>query len=444
MSIATAIQNAQAKIADAYTACDAKGATMPQTQDLSNLANCIGSISSGGGGNPVAEENDVIFIDYDGTIRYSYSAADFANLTELPANPTHQGLTAQGWNWTLADAKAYVAAYGMLVIGQLYITDDGKTRVYINVGSDIRSRTVWWYQTAANSVTVDWGDGTVEDTVSGTGAKSASHTYASPGSYIIKFTCTSGEFTLGGGGTTTTFFGDNRTDATLASTGSLTVLRVELGSRAGLNTYTFTGYRNLQSITIPEHVTRIQTSALDRTAITGLVLGGRDTVVSGYNYLEGTLGYTPIRYFSTPKAANAIGYGSYQFRDCYHLRMVSLSPQTSTLYQGAFSNCYGLARISIPANIAAWSSVSIFYNCIALEKIEVPSGVTSIGNSAFQNCKSLRTVIMRPTTPPTIGAATFSGTVTDMVIYVPNGKLAAYQGASNWSAYASQMVEMPA
>ena len=127
MSIATAITAAQAKVAAAYIACDAKGATMPQTQDLSNLANCIGSISSGGGGNPVAEENDVIFIDYDGTIRYSYSAADFANLTALPANPTHQGLTAQGWNWTLADAKEYVAAYGMLVIGQLYVTDDGKT-----------------------------------------------------------------------------------------------------------------------------------------------------------------------------------------------------------------------------------------------------------------------------------------------------------------------------
>ena len=49
MSIATAIQAAQQKVADAYTAASAKGATMPATQNLSNLATTIGSISGGGG-----------------------------------------------------------------------------------------------------------------------------------------------------------------------------------------------------------------------------------------------------------------------------------------------------------------------------------------------------------------------------------------------------------
>lgn len=50
---------------------------------------------SGGGG---ASENAVNFIDYDGTIVQSYSAADFANLSAMPENPYHAGLTAQGWN----------------------------------------------------------------------------------------------------------------------------------------------------------------------------------------------------------------------------------------------------------------------------------------------------------------------------------------------------------
>ena len=48
---------------------------------------------SGGGG---SSGNDVIFYDYDGTVVASYSAADFANLSAMPANPTHEGLTAQG------------------------------------------------------------------------------------------------------------------------------------------------------------------------------------------------------------------------------------------------------------------------------------------------------------------------------------------------------------
>ena len=48
MSIATAIQNAQQKVANAYTAVNAKGGTLPATQDLSNLPTAINSISGGG------------------------------------------------------------------------------------------------------------------------------------------------------------------------------------------------------------------------------------------------------------------------------------------------------------------------------------------------------------------------------------------------------------
>ena len=48
MSIASAIQNAQQKVANAYTAVDNKGGTLPATQDLSNLPNAINTISTGG------------------------------------------------------------------------------------------------------------------------------------------------------------------------------------------------------------------------------------------------------------------------------------------------------------------------------------------------------------------------------------------------------------
>ena len=48
MSIATAIQNAQQKVADAYTAISNKGGTLPATQNLSNMPTAIGTISTGG------------------------------------------------------------------------------------------------------------------------------------------------------------------------------------------------------------------------------------------------------------------------------------------------------------------------------------------------------------------------------------------------------------
>lgn len=84
-------------------------------------------------GSAGVEEKDVNFYDYDGTCVAAYSAADFASLDALPSNPSHDGLTAQGWNWTLADAKSYVASYGFLDIGQNYVTSDGKTRIYVQL-----------------------------------------------------------------------------------------------------------------------------------------------------------------------------------------------------------------------------------------------------------------------------------------------------------------------
>lgn len=49
MTIQTEITRIQTNIANAYTACDNKGATLPQTQNSANLDDCVSSIPSGGG-----------------------------------------------------------------------------------------------------------------------------------------------------------------------------------------------------------------------------------------------------------------------------------------------------------------------------------------------------------------------------------------------------------
>jgi hypothetical protein len=49
MTIASEITRINNNIAAAYTACNNKGATMPQTQNSANLATAISSIPSGSG-----------------------------------------------------------------------------------------------------------------------------------------------------------------------------------------------------------------------------------------------------------------------------------------------------------------------------------------------------------------------------------------------------------
>lgn len=148
-----------------------------------------------GGGS--ATKSDVNFYDYDGTIVNSYSTAEFAQLSAMPANPSHTGLTAQGWNWSLSDAKTYVASYGKLDIGQMYVTSDGKTRFYITLTEGRISPIMKLTLDSNSEVDIDWGDGTTHDTLSGSGDMTTNrHAYASAGSYVITITVSSGGITI--------------------------------------------------------------------------------------------------------------------------------------------------------------------------------------------------------------------------------------------------------
>lgn len=129
------------------------------------------------------KESDINFWDYDGTLLYSWTLAELATKTELPPLPSHDGLICQGWNWTLADIKD---AGRELDIGALYITDDGKTRLYVDVDTETWDDFVLnYWQSNINTTTVDWGDGTTPETKDASSWIEHRHVYAASGSYVI-------------------------------------------------------------------------------------------------------------------------------------------------------------------------------------------------------------------------------------------------------------------
>lgn len=82
-------------------AITAKGGTVSTGDGFEDFPADIASIPSGGGGGSGDASKPVRFMDYDGSIVASYTPEEFAELTEMPANPSHDGLTAQGWNWSI-------------------------------------------------------------------------------------------------------------------------------------------------------------------------------------------------------------------------------------------------------------------------------------------------------------------------------------------------------
>jgi len=372
---------------------------------------CVTSVTGtyeGGGGVASVPESDVNFYDYDGTCVEAYSAEEFANLSALPSNPTHDGLTAQGWNWTLADAKTYVAAHGWLHIGQLYITDDGKTRIYISIPSNapeaFRLFTIRYRQTVANGVKVDWGDGS-DNTYSGTSAANHDHTYASGGNYTITLEAVNGDLYLdsviwGSSNSATRYKGAY-------------IVKAEIGNVKAISGSCFSQCRCITAVSIPRGVTFSDTSG----------------VFSGC----GTL-----RFATLPPTATSIG--SSMFSYCSGLMAVAVPKETTSIGASAFLSCGSLRRVIIPDGATELGNQT-FNNNSAMQFVRIPSTVTSIGTQVFTNNFPTMEYHIEPTTPPTLANTNaFTGIVANCKMYVPSASLDAYKTATNWSTYASRMV----
>lgn len=129
---------------------------------MSSWPASIESIPSGG----ASADGEVKFIDYDGSVLTSYTVAEASALTAMPSLPSHDGLSAQGWNYTLEQMKSNLSS-GACNIGCMYTTDDGKTRITLTIQDAKYSNIpLVFRQTAANGVQVDWGDGSAVQTYS--------------------------------------------------------------------------------------------------------------------------------------------------------------------------------------------------------------------------------------------------------------------------------------
>lgn len=111
---------------------------------------------------------------------------------------------------------------------------------------------------------------------------------------------------------------------------------------------------------------------------------------------------------------------------------------------GSIAFCFGdildLGSVtSIPAGSFGSGSGGFHALC---SKIIIPATVTSIGGNFCWRLYNLRTLIMKPTSPPSLGSGSFNG-LTNFVIQVPAESVQAYKDASDWSALANRIQAIP-
>ena len=377
--------------------------------NITTWARAIRNLPTGGSG---SGKGDVNFYDYDGTILHSYSKDAFLALTTLPDLPTQPGLTCQGWNYDITKAKTYVTEYGKLDIGATYITDDGKTRLYIKIAAEGRMTVpLYFNQSVANGVTIDWGDDSATQTLSETGNLNISHTYNNIGDYCITLKVTSGTLSLGHNNSYPVLGSDDNNAIVYCNM----LQRVEIGTGVtSIGSYVFKPCYSLSSVVIPSSVTSIGYAAFNRCySLSSVVIPSSVTSINGQ-----------------------------VFQYCYSLSSIVIPSGVKSIDGNTLQYCYSLSSVVIPSSVTSIGG-NMFSNCYSLSSIVIPSGVTSIGSYAFQNCYGMAFYDFSTHTAVSTLSNTnaFTGIPSDCKIIVPDSLYDAWKAATNWSTYASKIIK---
>ena len=194
------------------------------------------------------------------------------------------------------------------------------------------------------------------------------------------------------------------------------------GDFTSIRGFAFEGCSSLASIVIPAGVTSIGDYAFyGCSSLASITIPTGVTSIGNYAFRN----CSSLASITIPAGVTSIG--EYAFAGCSSLASITIPTSVTSIGYDAFYNCDNLTSVYYLGDIAGWCGINgldslmsnrpalylngakvegevvipegvetipdyAFYGQTGITSITIPAGVTSIGNSAFDNCKNLTSV----------------------------------------------------
>lgn len=178
----------------------------------------------------------------------------------------------------------------------------------------------------------------------------------------------------------------------------------------------FEARRGLESVTIPNGVTRIGNSAFYNCEWLKNV-----TIPDSVTQIDaGAFVACRLQNITIPAGVTKIGNNA--FRDCGGFPSVTIPKGVTEIAGSMFHRCESLASVTIPDSVTKICERA-FEGCKSLTHITIPESVTEIGTQAFAGCGSLTSITI-PKGVRVIEFCVFEGCTSLTRVTIPNSVVA--------------------
>ncbi len=150
---------------------------------------------------------------------------------------------------------------------------------------------------------------------------------------------------------------------------------------------------SLTSVTIPPTVTTIGVRAFSNcSALTSVMIEEGVTSIGSYAFWD----CSALTNVTIPPSVTTIEDGV--FNGCSSLMSVTIPEGVTSIGRHAFRDCSSLTSVAIPEGVTSieWDA---FWGCSSLTSVTIPSSVTSIGEQVFSCCSSLTAIYVNEDNP---------------------------------------------